>query len=226
MSSTGRGGRRRDRDLYETPRWCVERLLEFEPLALGRRWLDPCTGSGQIVDAVLSFHGDEAPSVTAYDVAPPAFRGQGGPHDDFDLLGRLDRFAIVDYLSMPPAPQPFDVAIANPPYSRALPFILRMLQDAKVVACLLPLSFLASEARQRFMRLMAPDVYVLPNRPSFTGQSSDSNDYAWMVWRNAEPHRSIGRMQVLGLTPHPVRLAEGRRLRARSAIIDGAALAR
>lgn len=33
------------------------------------------------------------------------------------------------------------------------------------------------------MRSHTPDIYVLPNRPSFSGKGTDSIEYAWFVWR-------------------------------------------
>ena len=48
------------------------------------------------------------------------------------------------------------------------------------------------------MRAKPPDVFVLPDRPSFTGEGSDSADYAWFVWPSTI---RAARFQVLKATP-------------------------
>lgn len=77
------------------------------------------------------------------------------------------------------------------------------------MAILLRLNFLGTEGRSAFMREHAPDVYVLPNRPSFTGTKTDSIEYVWFVWPGARRRRS-GKMQVLDVTAASVRLPPAR----------------
>jgi hypothetical protein len=57
------------------------------------------------------------------------------------------------------------------------------------------------------MHTLCPDVFVLPNRPSFRPSkrgifTTDSIEYAWFMW-GEEPgrYRSEGRMSVLNTTP-------------------------
>lgn len=45
------------------------------------------------------------------------------------------------------------------------------------------------------MQRHTPDVYVLPQRPSFTGKGTDSTSYAWFVWTSAE--KTEGKLQIL-----------------------------
>jgi len=73
---------------------------------------------------------------------------------------------------------------------------------------LLRLNFLASERRQEWMKTDTPDVYVLPNRPSFRGKGSDATEYAWFVWDTF----STGRIFILDLTSKTVRQVEKRTL--------------
>ena len=57
MSSTNRGGKRQDLDVYPTPAWVVDRLLEVVDFP-GGRWLEPCAGDGAIMRAVNAWRAD------------------------------------------------------------------------------------------------------------------------------------------------------------------------
>jgi len=118
-------------------------------------------------------------------------------------LGPLFRLTapvcIVDFLAWQP-PCRLTVAITNPPYSLAMEFVEHALTMADNVAMLLRLNFLASEKRAGFMRAHPPDVYVLPNRPSFTPDGkTDSIEYAWFVWPQGV-RRTGGMVRVLAPT--------------------------
>lgn len=203
MSSTKRGGKRSPADNYPTPGWCVQRLLEEVQLP-GGRWFEPGVGNGDIVRAVHTLRDDV--QFVGIDKRNTKFIKNAGiasnPLDEFlvgDLLkpdGRMK--TLLD------GPQ-FDVAIGNPPYSLAPAFIDLSLKCAKVVAMLLRLNYLGSEKRNDFMRSLAPDVYVLPNRPSFIQDgTTDSIEYAWFVWESAR-YRPSGLLRVLAPTPKEVR---------------------
>jgi hypothetical protein len=64
-------------------------------------------------------------------------------------------------------------------------------------------NYLASNKRAAFMQENCPDVYILPNRPSFSGAGgTDSIEYAWMVWRPMPGSGNrVGMLQVLDTTP-------------------------
>jgi hypothetical protein len=51
------------------------------------------------------------------------------------------------------------------------------------------------------MRSNCPDVYVLPNRPSYeaTGRT-DSIEYAWMHWKK-NIKRDFATVRILAVTP-------------------------
>lgn len=163
MSATGRSDVRRADDFYETPEWCVRRLLEACGLPLGR-WLEPAVGGGAIVRAVNKYEGypiDDMLHWDCLDVRP----NQYGDVGDFLALAE----------SMVKLPR-WDVAMTR-------------------------INFLAGGGRRSFFARSMPDVYVLPNRPSFTEDGrTDATEYCWLVWP-PERHRSSGNVRVLAETP-------------------------
>ena len=189
MSSTCRGSERRLDDAYLTPGWAVLRLLETWTPPAGTL-VEPARGDGSIVRAV----GSRRPWVS-YDIRDVH------PESTFHRRG--------DFLTVA-TPSPSVVAVVtNPPYSLAEEFVRKsreLYQNAELVF-LLRLAFLASEKRLQLWRdIGTPDVYVLPNRPSFTGGGTDSADYAWFHWPKAWTDKScgpqcFGNIRVLASTP-------------------------
>lgn len=195
MSSTNRGGKRSPADFYPTPAWCVHRVLDALPLP-GGHWLEPGAGDGAIIDATAGVRSDVTwHAVELRDDCLPALRERCGAarvrHGDF--------LAADAPLSRPR----YDVLFTNPPYSAAQGFLERGLAIADHVVLLLRLNFLASAKRAALMRERAPDVFVLPNRPSFTGHGTDSVEYAWFHW--PAEHRGVGTITVLPTTPMRLR---------------------
>jgi hypothetical protein len=189
MSSTNRGAERRQDDAYYTPGWAVRRLLDVWTPLHGRL-VEPACGDGAIICAIgiaLDWIG--------YDirVVPPS----AAIHMQCDFLTEApDNPSVV-------------AVITNPPYCLAEEFIRKsreLYQNAELVF-LLRLAFLASEKRLQLWRdIGTPDVYVLPNRPSFTGGGTDSADYAWFHWPKAWTDKScgpqcFGNIRVLASTP-------------------------
>ncbi len=188
MSATNRGGQRCEADNYPTPAWCARRLLDEVALP-GGRWLEPAAGDCAIIRAIPCRGRDW----TAVEV-----RRECEPTIDARRAMRLYTWHAADYLALPPPAERFEVAITNPPYSLAQPFIDKMLAEAWVVVALLRLNYLASERRAAFMREHRPSVYVLPNRPSFSPDGhTDACEYAWFVF-GTEPR---GEVRVLAPTP-------------------------
>jgi hypothetical protein len=189
MSSTNRGGQRSPADYYITPAWCVERLLEVLELP-GGPWLEPAAGDGAIIRAVRRRDIDW----TAWELRN---------EERAVLVGAVPPTSvhIGDFLEASRAgkvrPKEFEVAITNPPFRLAQEFIDAGIRHARTTIMLLRLNYLASKARWPFMTTRAPDVYVLPNRPSFVGGKTDSVEYAWFVW--SQERRTSGRIRVLGL---------------------------
>jgi hypothetical protein len=202
MSATGRGAIRKANDGYATPGWCVERLMERVTLP-GGHWLEPCAGYGSIINRIEGQRTDVAWSACEMRAEhEPRLREYG-----------CRAIHIGDFLSIAKAGHTalwprFDVVITNPPYYFARQFVQACRPLARVVVMLLRVNILGGAKRQPWLSQDMPDLYVLPDRPSFkaTGAlDTDATEYAWCVWEGAP--RTRGYVQILGLTP----LAERRK---------------
>jgi hypothetical protein len=112
-------------------------------------------------------------------------------------------------------PRP-NLVIMNPPYLAAMDFVkaaLRWVRTTKVkatgevkyatVAALLRLPWLASKGRVGFHQSNPSAIWVLPDRPSFTGNNKvDSTDYAWFVW-SKDPAIPPGTWRILDMARKP-----------------------
>lgn len=202
MSATGRnneGSERRADDAYMTPPWCVRRLFEAIDLPRGH-WLEPAAGNGAIIAHVpppppgADKFGWVSRGWTAIEL-----RQECSPA--LHALGVADVRCPADFLADPylsGRSEPFEVAITNPPFSKAFEFYVRCRTVAKHTVLLTRLNFLGAEKRASYFRDDAPDVFVLPNRPSFTGGGTDATEYAWLHW--PPQRRKWGGLRVLGST--------------------------
>jgi hypothetical protein len=174
----------------------VHRLVEALHLP-GGPWLEPAAGNGAIIRAI-----------GRTDIEWTACELREAERATLTALVPCDRVFIGDFT----APQiqnalngtRFAVAITNPPFRGAEQFIEACLARADTVVQLLRLNLLSSQARQPFMSQHTPDVYVLPNRPSFVHGRTDHADYAWLVWD--QHRRTKGTVRILSLTPEPERV--------------------
>ncbi len=197
MSSTGRGPRLGGPDdHYVTPSWVVRRLLETWKPRPG--WLcEPAAGEGAIIHEVNNYLPGRLDWLAVECRATAEAR----------LLAVGVNPCIADFLTWePPASVTHDVStvITNPPFKLCEEFIRRgaeLFPDADLVF-LTRLGFLASEKRVALWRdIGMPDVYVLPNRPSFTPDGkTDSADYCWLVFQG-ESVSQQGAFEVLKSTP-------------------------
>lgn len=205
MSATGRGKKDRDPfDYYPTPTWCVDRFLEKAQSRLKKGvWVEPCAGDGAIIRACRRIPG----------IVWHAVELQDRFEDQLAATPRVVQVSVSDFLDWhypPTLKSPLnkaDVIITNPPYKQAFSMIQHALTQADQVCMLLRLNFLASEVRCEWMQNNTPDVYVIPNRPSFRGKGSDACEYGWFVW----DWQSSGRIFVLNTTEKKVRSAEKRK---------------
>lgn len=188
MSSTKRGRVRIRADNYPTPRWCVHRLLEALELP-GGRWLEPCAGNGAIITAVNAIRNDVTWQAVEmrHTACNQLMKVMPADHIIEDSFFQVAGGLFGKY----------PVCLTNPPFSKAMEFVETCIPKAEHTVMLLRLNFLASEARSNFMRGTRPDVYVLPNRPSFTmSGKTDSIEYAWFHWHED----SAGIVRVLSST--------------------------
>jgi len=184
-------------DFYETPNWCTERLLEkvSSRLQVGN-WLEPCAGAGAIIRTIKN--SGITPKFTAVEL-----QDKFKPYLE-NIIDPTEVF-ITDYMTWNPKKNiKFDVAIGNPPYKFAQQVIEHSMQHAKQVCMLLRLNFLGSEKRCEWLKKTNPDIFILPNRPSFRGKGTDATEYAWFFWDD----KSNGKITILDLTSKLVRSAE------------------
>jgi len=172
MSSTNRGGARRDGDTYYTPDAVARACVTTLPSPQTGEWiLEPSAGGGAFMRAAKTRW--PAANILGVDIDPYAPIAYAA---DFRVL-------CVDFLQYNPPTKPAWV-IGNPPFSDAEAHVRHALKLAIVgVAFLLRLAFLESTKRAAFWGEHPPaEVHVLSRRPSFTGGGTDSAAYGWFVW--------------------------------------------
>jgi len=225
MSARGREkreglGAQTTHDYYATPPFCVYRALEAIELP-GGRWIECCAGEGAIIATAQHVRGDLMWG--AVEVRPecePALR----------RFLTKDEIAIGDLLSnrwrswlrkkWPDA----QVVFSNPPFSLARECIEASLELAPIVVMLLRQNFLHTAERHGWLQGAMPDVYLLPERPSFVKMpptkaevkraalegreprcgTTDACEYGFLVWRRYLAH--TGKIRLLDRTPPERRL--------------------
>lgn len=183
-------------EFYPTPAWCVRRILDERVVSGGLGegiWLEPCVGEGAIVDAADAWLKSSAPSA----------RITWSTHDIRDTEAASN---VGDFLLFEPMIT-YDGCIMNPPFSKALRFVQKALAHCGTVIMLQRLNWLQQGSthpeRSAWLRANTPSVYVLPDRPSFTGKGTDGGGYAWYVWDGREPT-----VEILFSTPDAERKAD------------------
>lgn len=103
-----------------------------------------------------------------------------------------------------------NLVVMNPPYNLALEFVeaaLKWVRTTKsrttgerryaTVAALLRIPWMASRKREEFHREHPSTLWVIPDRPSFTGDNKvDATDYAWFIW-SKDPRIPMGAWKVI-----------------------------
>jgi hypothetical protein len=178
-------------DPYFTPAWLVEQAIKHVvPLVcpVPARIIEPGAGKGAFIRALRQRYYGAA--ITAIDIEPYQWpEATVSLHADF-VTAPLDRY---------------DLAIGNPPFSLALPFVQRCLAVAKSTSLLLRQGFLSSAKRNAFLRMHPPsDVFVVAHRPSFTEDGkADSADYCFVCWGRG--NTGTTRLHWLPTVPLPQR---------------------
>lgn len=180
MSSTNRGAVRKANDFYATPERTVIQLLRRVGDRLstyGTEWLEPCIGDGAIPRAVARYWAEHQSNV------PPHFTGV-----DIDPQVEASPYIFKsNYLLWLPV-QRHPVIISNPAFFLAQEIIehsMNLYDDGyqPLIIMLLRLGFLGSKKRSSWWQGREPDaIYVLSDRPDFTGDGGDSSDYGWYFW--------------------------------------------
>lgn len=154
-------GKRRDRDLYETPGDVTEALIQF-----------------------LNDHG----LLRKHDLIWECAAGNGAMSSVFKAYGydviETDIATGDDYLEMIPDINNWpDWIITNPPFKLSEKFIANSLIWDIPFAFLLKSQYWHSKRRLALFREHPPQ-FVLPLtwRPDFTGQGSSLMDMMWCVW--------------------------------------------
>jgi hypothetical protein len=186
MSSTFRGADRRPADFYATSSWCVRRLLEALPLP-GGVWFEPCAGEGDIIKAVNDVRSDVV--WCAHELREECASTLGN-------IKRVEQVKIGDLLARSITDLPkAAVCISNFPFSISKEILEHLLHgDFEYLITLQRVNWCAGP-RAALFRELKPSLYVLPDRPSFTGGATDSIEYGFWVF-NGE-----GSLSILANTP-------------------------
>lgn len=184
MSATNRGAKRRPQDFYSTPIECVTAILNELDVPDGIKILDPCAGSGHVIQAINEMYNNV--HVDAIEIRP----------EEKEILNKYtDSIQIGDFLETD-IKTGYDLVISNPPYSLAQEFIdkgLKCLNDTGKLVYLLRTNFLESNKRFKWWQNKLPSgIYVLHARPSFTDDKhTDACSYSWFVWDKSSDKQVI-----------------------------------
>ncbi len=155
---------RRPLDAYYTPDTLAEKLVGLLPVRRGAAVVEPSVGGGAFARALRL----QGAGVVGCDIDPQA-------------AGFVDcvRHQVGDFLTTPLDVEP-DWVIGNPPFRGFEAHLDRALQMAPEVAFLLRLAVMESAGRvARWVSWPLARVWVLAERPSFTGGGTDSAAYGW-----------------------------------------------
>lgn len=149
----------READFYGTPLAAFERLLPYLPVHSD--YWEPCAGDGRIVVWL---------------------RAAGFTAAGADLFAQNK--LVVHGLDFLRDETQHDFIITNPPFSLAQEFITHALKHSRECLMLLRLNFLGAKKRRTWWRDgHTPNaLFVLSDRPDFTGAGGDACEYAWFYW--------------------------------------------
>jgi len=163
-------GTRRASDAYYTPDDLADVLVGLLPIESEDDVLEPHCGGGSFVRALLR----RTRYVGAFDVDPAAA----------GLAATVSE--VCDFLTATLAQQAQWI-VGNPPFGDAEAHVRHAIDlSARHVAFLLRLAFLESSERVAFWAdHPCRKVWVLSQRPSFTGGQTDSCAYGFFWWDSA-----------------------------------------
>jgi hypothetical protein len=173
LSATNRGTKRIEADFYPTPISVIQTFLSHFKIKDGTI-LEPCAGNGNFIKAIREFGYDN------YIVA-----NELRQEEKLRLYNSgANEIHTYNFLENKISEYPKTI-ITNPPYSLAEEFIKKCKEqfpNAEIIM-LLRLAFLESKKRYEFWQQYPVNkLYILSQRPSFTGKGTDATAYAWFVW--------------------------------------------
>ena len=181
MSATNRGTKRAEADFYPTPIPVIHKFLEQYKIKEGAI-LEPCAGNGNFIRAIRE--KGYTNSIIANELRVEEI-------DNLKEVG-ANKVYTYDFLK-DTVPEDVQTIITNPPYSLAEEFVRNCKEkypNAEIIM-LLRLAFLESKKRFDFWKQYpVSDLYILSQRPSFTGKGTDATAYAWFVW-NSEGKQKV-----------------------------------
>lgn len=182
MSATNRGSKRIESDFYATPIPVVKKLIDRHIFRYGNI-LEPCAGNGNIINALREYWAWNF--TTSIEIREAERK---------NLEEHSEQVFICDFLKWQPKLE-YSTIITNPPYSIAQEIIEHCFEIASPeteIIMLLRLAFLESKKRYDFwQKHPVNELYVLSERPSFTGKGTDATAYAWFVWNNSNEQKVI-----------------------------------
>lgn len=179
MSATNRGTVRSKSDFYATPLSCIDKFLNNYQIKSGNI-LEPGAGNGNIIKKIRERNNKY---ITSIELREEEFN---------NLKQHSDEVIIGDFLKWKPNKK-YKTIIGNPPYSLAQEFLekcFKVANEETEIIMLLRLAFLESKKRHEFwQKYPVNELYVLSERPSFTGKGTDATAYAWFVWNNKDEQK-------------------------------------
>ena len=179
MSATNRGSKRVESDFYATPEKTIHRFLTAYNCDMnGLNIFEPCAGNGSICKVIKEKYPNS--KIGANEIRE---------EEEQSLLKYCEEVHCNDFrncLSL--RLHNNDIIITNPPYSIAEEIIetcFKVKGHKAVIIMLLRTAFLESKKRYDFwQRHPVNHLYVLSERPSFTGKGTDATSYSFFVWDN------------------------------------------
>ena len=182
-------------DAYYTPLPLAEEMLRlFEEVNGGppATVLEPSAGAGVFLEAanMLGWEQSKWVCFEKTTCSPPIVEPLAGRElakaswcDGTDFLDpELNTFGKW-WIHHPGDKQTHDLCVGNPPFSLAEEFVRKALKHADQVMFLLRAGFLASKKRHSlFVGHPPANVWMLSQRPSFTGNGTDSAEYCVIHW--------------------------------------------
>lgn len=186
ISATNRGSKRNESDFYKTPESTVHNFLNSYNCNMNESNIfEPCAGDGSICKVIKEKYPTSK-------IAANEIRKE----ERIILSNYCNIVTCQDFLQYSTLDDSnIDFIISNPPYSIAQEIIEHCFKiksfNTKIIM-LLRLAFLESKKRYTFWQNHpVSELYILSQRPSFTGSGTDATAYAWFVWNESSGKQLI-----------------------------------